>query len=86
MCTFCVCIYIHTDIYEHIFAYMGNLGVLNLKGNKIVSYRNRRFSILLYSNFLFGMVKCVLVRLNYLKYCFHHGNLFLPQNQKQRLE
>lgn len=47
-----------------------------------MSYRNSHFCILLYGNFLLGMVKCVFVRLNYLKYhvvfimqsCSYHKN------------
>lgn len=57
---------IHTDIYMYIWLHIWEILVfLILKKN--VSYRSRHFSILLYGNFLLGMVKCVFVRLNYLK-------------------
>lgn len=68
VCTYTfISIYMHTYryIHVHMIAYLGNFGFLNFKKN--VSYRSRHFSILLYGNFLLGMVKCVFVRLNYLK-------------------
>lgn len=82
----CMCIYIYLYYIIYIFADFKNFGVLNLKENKKASYRDRHFSVLLLGTFLLGMVKCVFIRLTYLKchIAFHHGNCVITIKKQNR--